>query len=127
MKFAELLDPETPQIEAYDAEHFQIGGLRFNHSVLLLPDAPVRPWDPQPPRRLEAADLAPLLAAQPQLILLGTGRQQRMPDPEIMGRAFEQGIGLEWMSTGAACRTYNLLVSEGRRVAAGILLDRELP
>ncbi|MBK1648542.1 Mth938-like domain-containing protein [Rhabdochromatium marinum] len=126
MKFSEILDPNSLRIEAYDATHFCINGRRFEHAVMLLPDARVQPWPlgvSSTPSSLTLDDLTALLDAQPQLILLGTGAQGRMPPPPLIAAGAERGIGIEWMHTGAACRTYNLLASEGRRVAAALLLQ----
>ncbi|WPL17599.1 hypothetical protein Thiowin_02624 [Thiorhodovibrio winogradskyi] len=124
MKFSEILAPNALRIEAYDHEHFRISGQIFRHAVLLLPDSAVQPWAPGAEDAPTAGDLNLLLQARPQVILIGTGATQRMPPPSLMASGAEQGVGIEWMRTGAACRTYNLLASEGRRVAAGLLLER---
>lgn len=128
MKFSEILDPTSLRIEAYDAAHFRINGQIFTHAVMLLPNNVVQPWPSATIERLcksdlGKADLAALLEAQPQLIVIGTGARQRMPPPSLMAAGIDQGIGIEWMRTGAACRTYNLLAAEGRQVAAGLLLE----
>jgi uncharacterized protein len=58
----------------------------------------------------------------PELLILGTGRRQRFPRAELLAPLAEAGIGWEVMDTGAACRTYNILMSEGRNVAAALLM-----
>ncbi|EIC23526.1 Mth938-like domain-containing protein [Thiorhodovibrio frisius] len=125
MKFSEILDPKALRIEAYDADHFRISGQVFAHAVLLLPPAEVQPWRSGPASTITGADLEPLFNARPQVILIGTGANHCMPPPSLMAAATERGIGIEWMRTGAACRTYNLLASEGRRVATGLLLEHD--
>ena len=72
--------------------------------------------------RLSADDLAPLLALQPELIVLGTGGAQAFPPPEAQAACLSLGIGLEAMTNAAAARTYNVLAGEGRRVVAGFVL-----
>jgi uncharacterized protein len=123
MKFTELLDPKILRIEAYDASHFRINGRRFAHGVLLLPDVDVQPWQPARTDALDSKDLEILFDTCPQVLLIGTGADQPLPPPALLAASAARGIGLEWMRTGAACRTYNLLAGEGRRVAAGLLLD----
>ncbi|MCP4126357.1 MAG: hypothetical protein GY753_04760, partial [Gammaproteobacteria bacterium] len=60
---------------------------------------------------------------EPQLVILGTGEEQQFPQPALYALLLNQGVGVEVMTTPAACRTYNILVSEGRRVAAALLLS----
>lgn len=123
MKFSELSDPRIARIEAYDATHFRINGQCFHHPVLLLPEAKVQPWPLHGPAALELTDLEALFNSQPQVLLIGVGADPSPPSPAVLAASATRGIGLEWMGTGAACRTYNLLASEGRRVAAGLFLD----
>ena len=89
-----------------------------------LEKADLEDFEPADIRDLERADLEALLDARPQVILIGTGATPILPPPSLLAAGAEDGIGIEWMRTGAACRTYNLLASEGRRVAAGLLLER---
>jgi uncharacterized protein len=80
-------------------------------------------WPPSSPSEIEAGSLAPALAETSALglLLLGTGRRQHLPGTEVR-RAFDAaGIALETMDTGAACRTYNVLLAEGRPVGAALL------
>ncbi len=124
MKFSEILAPNSLQIDAYDASHFRINGRVFAHAVLLLPDTEVQPWTLITPGTLNCGDLDLMLDTQPQVIVIGTGARALIPAPTLMAAGADRGIGIEWMQTGAACRTYNLLASEGRRVAAGLLLEQ---
>jgi uncharacterized protein len=68
------------------------------------------------------ADLEPLLALEPELVLLGSGATQAFPPPAAMAACLSRGIGLETMTNAAAARTFNVLASEGRRVVAGFVL-----
>ena len=64
-----------------------------------------------------------LLAAKPEVVLIGTGRQHTFPKPAFLGQIMCTGIGCEVMSTAAGCRTHNILASEGRKVASLLILD----
>jgi uncharacterized protein len=75
---------------------------------------------------LEVEHLQAVLALEPQIILLGTGERQVFPAPAIAAAVQAAGIGLEVMDTRAACRTYNVLVQEGRRVAAALIVGAGL-
>ena len=102
-------------------------GVRINEalhagSVLLLPGRPVAPWPVAGGGALNPGDLQAFLAAAPELVLLGTGAALRFPEAAARAALLERGIGLEVMTTAAACRTYNLLAQDGRRVAAGLIL-----
>jgi len=79
-------------------------------------------WSPESLEELEAEHLTALLAYEPELILLGTGASLRFPSGETMARVQEAGVGLEVMDTAAACRTFNILVSEDRRVVAALMM-----
>ena len=71
---------------------------------------------------LTEADLEPVFALQPEIVVLGSGPRQRFPEPRLLAAIMTRGIGCEVMDTGAACRTYNVLVSEARRAVAALLL-----
>ncbi len=75
-------------------------------------------WVPVPVETLAIDDLALLIETGPALIVLGTGNQQLLPDRELMFAMARRGIGFEVMDTPAAARTFNVLVGEGRSVAA---------
>jgi uncharacterized protein len=79
-------------------------------------DWPVAALDDLTPAALDA-----VLALQPEIVLLSTGGTQRFPAPEVFAHVYARGVGFEVMEVGAACRTYNLLLSEDRRVALALL------
>jgi uncharacterized protein len=72
---------------------------------------------------LEAADLEPVVALAPEVLLIGTGVRQVFPAAAVFAALHARRIGFEVMDTGAACRTYNVLVAEDRRVAAALLIE----
>lgn len=121
MKFSEDTT-DGYRIEAYDAESLTIGGRRYHRALALSAERLVADWGPDRPEALQAAHIAELLETDPQLILLGTGQVQRLLPLELQAPALTRGIGIEVMSTPAACRTYNILHAEGRRVVAGLLI-----
>ena len=77
---------------------------------------------PQTLDELSEADLDAVFALQPEIVVLGSGARQRFPDTRLLAVILARGIGCEVMDTGAACRTYNVLVSESRRAVAALFL-----
>jgi uncharacterized protein len=76
---------------------------------------------------LTAEHLAQLTAFPCDVLLLGTGRRQRFPAPALLRPLIESGRGYEIMDTAAACRTYNILVAEGRIVLAALIIEGNTP
>lgn len=116
-------DPAAPRvIDAYGNGGFRIGGEAFQGSVLVLPDGRVTSW---------AADLSALSAETftavaaaspaPEILLLGCGARAVFVPPPVRQSLREAGIVIDAMDTGAACRTYNVLIAEQRRVAAALI------
>lgn len=91
-------------------------------SFIVSPDRLVDAWTVNDPRALTATDLEPLLALDPEVVLLGTGANQVFPPPAVMAACLSRGVGLEVMNNAAAARTFNVLAGEGRRVVAGFVL-----
>lgn len=110
-------------IQSYDEQGVVINRRLFTQSLVLLPDQLIDHWRPQRFDDLQEPDFDSLARLGPDLVLLGTGNQQRFPSPLLYRSLVATGIGMEIMGTPAACRTYNILMSEGRRVAAALLLS----
>jgi uncharacterized protein len=112
-------------IESYGGGGFRISGVRHAHSVLVLPDAtiawPVAAWDQIEPASLLSLGVGGGEAIQPRTLLIGTGTKQHFPDRAFRARLRAAGLVVETMDTGAACRTYNVLMAEGRDVAAALI------
>lgn len=100
-----------------------IGDQRFERSLLLQPERIDPDWGPSPGQVLLETHLAALGALCGDVLLLGTGARQQFPPPSLLRPLIEAGIGFEIMDTAAACRTYNILVGEGRSAAAALILD----
>jgi uncharacterized protein len=122
MRFSEADPSGGYLIRAYGPDLVQVGELRLERSLVLTPHRLLADWRPQTIAELQAADFDPVLALEPEIILLGTGSSLVFPDPALYAQVLSRRVGLEIMDTGAACRTYNILMSEGRRVAAALLL-----
>jgi uncharacterized protein len=118
------LEPGAPAnlIRGYTDDEVRIGAQSVRGSCIVTADTLITQWEPQSFAQLRAAHLEALFALAPELVLLGTGPVQQFPAAEIRALAGRRGIGLEAMHLGAACRTFNVLVQEGRRVAAGLFL-----
>lgn len=114
--------PPANLIRSYSAEEIRIGEQSVRRSCIVAPQALILDWEPREFAALRAVHLEPLLALDPELVLLGTGMTQRFASAEVRAFMSGRGVGLEAMQLGAACRTYNVLVQEGRRAAAGLFL-----
>lgn len=122
------MSPATPNaapprvIDAYGNGGFRVGGETFSGSILVLPDGAVLSWSADM-AALSAESLAPVIAASPvpEILLLGCGARAIFVPPPVRQRLREAGIIVDAMSTGAACRTYNVLIAEERRVAAALI------
>lgn len=108
-------------IQNYGEAHVTINGERIERSLILTPDKRLE-WAALDAASLDEALLAQLLEDEPELVIIGTGPRQQMPNSAIMRFFARHGIGLEFVSTPAACRVYNILAGEGRRVGCGLIL-----
>jgi len=108
-------------VTAYGDGYVEINARRYEHALLVQPEAPVETWAPSRFEELTAAHFEAIAAHEPEVVLLGTGPTQRFPHPRLTAALAERRIGVEAMNTGAACRTYNILMTEGRRVLAALL------
>lgn len=122
MKFSIADDSDSYIIRAYDQGMVVINEYRHTSSVIVMPKQIIPDWPPQRFDDLTADHFAILSELKPQLVILGTGDTQQFPDPALYAALLEHGLGVEVMTTPAACRTYNILASEGRLVAAALLL-----
>lgn len=107
--------------------HYGDGVLKVNQtnyqdSLIIFPDALVTDWPVHSVEELKMSHFDKILKRKPEIVLLGTGLQQRFPCIEFRRSLVQHGLNPEVMDTAAACRTYNLLVSEGRDVAAAVII-----
>lgn len=107
---------------AYGDDYVDINGRRHTTAIAVLPDRLVPGWTNARFETLCEDDFATLAGLGAEILLLGTGNSLRFPSPALLQPLMAARIGLEVMDTRAACRTYNILAAEGRKVAAAILL-----
>lgn len=111
------------QFTGYGDDYVLINRERYTvPSLLVTPDQVIADWKINAFNELQAHHFSVMLEYTPELSILGTGRQLRFPHPRLSAALSNAGIGLEIMDTKAACRTFNILVAEGRRVVLGLLL-----
>lgn len=122
MKFTLESGVTANLIRGYSDSEVRIGGHTVRGSCIVTADTLITQWEPQSFAELGAAHLEALLALNPELVVLGSGPAQRFAPAEIRALLSSRGVGLEVMQLGAACRTFNVLVQEERRVAAGLFL-----
>jgi len=107
-------------ITGYGEGYVMVNGERRSSSVVVLPDR-IEQWPAKTFDQLSVEDFAFLRTLNAEIVLLGTGPRQRFPHPRLTDALARAGIGLEVMDLQAACRTYNILVAEERKVAAALL------
>lgn len=110
-------------IRSYEDGEILINETRYRQHLILTTDKLITDWQPGPFADVTREQLAPLLALDIDVLLIGTGEHQQFLSPALMTDFIRQGIGIEVMNTAAACRTFNVLVGEGRRVAAGLFVE----
>ena len=109
-------------IRSYEPGRVSIRDQEFTRSLIIWPTRLHEHWDPPAIAELRARDLKPLLEDPPEVLILGTGERQVFPDPATFATMMDLGVGFEVMDNAAACRTYNILSSEDRNVAAALLI-----
>ena len=123
MKFIkDTVSRDTQQIRAYQPGRITVNETSLTHSFIVASDQLVTDWPPQRFEDLTAEHLKMALALDPEILIIGTGDKQHFLSGELMGALNRGTMGVEMMDTAAACRTYNVLLSEGRKVVAAILV-----
>jgi uncharacterized protein len=107
-------------IRAWEPGRVRIAERWITGNVIVGAEQIIEGWTTMQPEALTLAGLEPALALEPTIIVLGTGTQQLLPDVELMAALAARSIGLESMNTPAACRTFNVLLQEQRRVVAAL-------
>lgn len=110
-------------ITAYEAGRVTVSGRALTRSFLLMPERLDEQWGPDGRAGLRAEHLLALTGVPGDVLLIGTGLRQRFPPPDLLRPLIEAGRSYEIMDTAAACRTYNVLVAEGRLVLAALILE----
>jgi uncharacterized protein len=102
-------------VTGYDASGVEINLQHFDYSLIVLPETPPRAWP--------VAHFEQIAADTPDLVILGTGERQRFVHPRLVASLSAQRIGVECMDSHAACRTYNILMGEGRKVTLALIIE----
>jgi uncharacterized protein len=122
MKSQLSLDPQgRNHIRSVSEEGVRIGDILYPGALIVAAEAVIDNWAPDSLESLEDDHLEAVMALDPEVVLLGTGAKQRFLHPSRLAAVYRAGIGVEIMTTAAACRTYNILVAEERRVVAALL------
>ncbi len=121
MDFTRQLPGDKVFVRAVSENGITIAEETYDTPLVLLPDSVEANWPVRSVEGLTADALSPLLEREPEVVIIGTGAQQHFLDPQVMTLFWERGIGIEIMNTRAACRTFNVLVMEERRVLAALL------
>lgn len=123
------IDPNLPDtgvlVRGYSPGEIRVQDDVITQSVILTGEDWSTNWPPSSVSELKREHLERLARDEPEIILLGTGARLYFPPHEMLGDILARGIGLEVMDTGAACRTFNILRSEERRVVAGLMMIEE--
>jgi len=105
-----------------EGDHALVNERVLRSSFVVAPDTLLEDWPVTDAAALDVAQLEPILAMRPELVLLGTGARQVFPPPAILAAFLTRGLGIEVMTNAAAARTYSVLAGEGRRVVAGFVI-----
>lgn len=119
-----LVNSEQPLVRHYSPGSLRVGETTYEHSLVITPRRGALRWDPQDFESLQAAHLEAFLEYEPrpELILLGTGTQQHFPPRDYIGPLINAHVGVEIMTSAAAARTWNIVLSEGRQALAALLI-----
>lgn len=123
MKLHATVVPSSNTFNAYGDGYVEVNAVRFERSIVVLPDRAVLDWDVAAFDALTVDSFRFVVGLDPELVVFGSGGKLRFPHPRLLAPLLDRGIGVETMDVHAACRTYNILMAEGRRVAAALLLE----
>jgi uncharacterized protein len=110
-------------ITGYGDGYVEINKTPYAHAVVLSSDGAISEWSASAFEDLNTSHFSQLVDLKPELILIGTGSHQRFPKPELLKALIDAKIGFEIMDSQAACRTYNILVGEGRQVLLALIVE----
>jgi uncharacterized protein len=110
-------------ITAYDENGVEINAKHFSHSLIVQPEVAPMPWPVESFDALSATHFEQIDAAAPDVVILGTGARQRFVHPKLTSSLTHRRVGVECMDNQAACRTYNILMAEGRKVALALIIE----
>lgn len=112
----------TYQIKSISPGKIVVNSETYTNSIIISAEKLISPWAPKNSSDITDADLLQLLELKPEIILIGTGENSVILPAKKLAPLLEKQFHVECMNTKAACRTYTILISEGRKVAAGLIL-----
>jgi uncharacterized protein len=125
MKLTDETIKGTLLIRSYSPEEVRVGETVLRQSFLISSTQLIADWKPQQVEDLTFDDIDAIVALEPEIVILGSGSKQKFPETRWLANLLSRGIGCEVMDTGAACRTYNVLVSEDRKVVGALIVGAE--
>jgi uncharacterized protein len=123
MKLHASINKQYQTVTGYDDGGVEINAKRFEFSLILMPEVAPRPWPVATFDALTADHFAAIAQDVPDVVILGTGERQRFVHPRLIAALTEKRVGVECMDSKAACRTYNILMGEGRKVTLALIID----
>jgi len=108
-------------IQSVSNQEIRIADQAHTCALVVTAESLIADWPVSKPEEIALEHLKPILELQPEIVLIGTGRRQVFLEPRLLMTFYERGIGVEMMTTQAACRTFNVLISDNRKVAAALL------
>lgn len=124
MKLHSATTKQYQTVTGYDDRGVEINAERFEFSLIVMPEAAPRPWNVPNFEALSAAHFDKIEEDQPDVVILGTGERQRFVHPRLIKALAARHIGVECMDSKAACRTYNVLMGEGRKVTLALIIEQ---
>ena len=109
-------------VTGYDAAGVEINAQRYDYSLVVMPEVAPRAWDAPTFDSITEAHFLQIGADNPDVVILGTGERQRFIHPRLTAALTMRRIGVECMDSQAACRTYNILMGEGRKVTLALII-----
>ena len=122
MKIERELPDGRNAFTGYGAGYVEVNKTRHQRSLVVSAERVIADWPAETIGALSADHLAAILELRPEIVLLGTGAAFTFPEPGLLAPLYKAGIGVEVMDTPAACRTYNILLGEGRNVVAALIV-----
>ena len=110
-------------VTGYDDQAVEINAQRFDYSLTVLPERAPQRWDVPHFEALTAEHFEQIERELPDVVILGTGARQRFVHPRLLAPLSARRVGVECMDSKAACRTYNILMQEGRKVTLALIID----
>lgn len=123
MKLHSTITQQYQTVTAYENDSVEFNANKYDYSLIVLPEVAPASWPVSRFSELTAAHFQQIADQQPDVVILGTGARQQFVHPKLTQTLTAQRIGVECMDNRAACRTYNILMAEGRKVALALIME----